>query len=87
MALSNAERQAAYRARKRQEKPDPKAPRDAEPLAVATHRIAELEAEVRHLKTELAKRPPPPLSSRSFGSPRPAPKPSPSRTSERGRVG
>jgi hypothetical protein len=54
VALSNAERQAAYRARKRQEvvrdTPDPT-------LARLRARILELEEEVRHLKTELAKRP------------------------------
>lgn len=88
MALSNAERQARYRERHR-DTAVPKAPRDAAPLVVALQRIAELEAEVHHLKRELAKRPSPPLSSRSFGSPRPAPKPSRSRsrTSASGRAG
>jgi hypothetical protein len=54
VALSNAERQAAYRARKREaahEQPDP-------PLARLRARILELEDEVRHLKAELAARPP-----------------------------
>jgi hypothetical protein len=54
VALSNAERQAAFRARKREEvvrdQPDPT-------LARLRARILELEEEVRHLKTELAKRP------------------------------
>ena len=53
MALSNAERQAAYRARKRKavavEQPDPQ-------LARPCARCLQLEEEVRHLKAELAKR-------------------------------
>ena len=39
----------------------------------ARQRIAELEEEVRHLKTELARRSTP--AERTFGHPRPAPKP------------
>lgn len=63
MALSNAERQAAYRLRRRAEAeaavPAPKAVRDAlpTPLAVAEARNRALEEEIRHLKAELARRP------------------------------
>lgn len=86
MALSNAERQARYRERHRIEAdPAPKA-RSDEPLAVALRRIADLEAEVQHLKRELAKRPSS-QPTHPFGSPRPAPKPSRSRTSASGRAG
>ena len=63
MALSNAERQAAYRARKRAEvAPEPQDPPEARPCA-------DLEEEVRHLKAELAKRPVASLDR----TPRPAP--------------
>lgn len=55
MALSNAERQAAWRARQRLEvveaQPDPTPAR-------LRARILELEEDVRHLKAELAKRGP-----------------------------
>jgi len=59
MALSNAERQAAYRRRLREvahEQPDP-------PVARLRARILDLEEEVRHLKAELASRPSAPLRS------------------------
>ena len=79
MALSNAERQAAYRARRRGQVP--KATGDA--LAVAQQRISELEEEVRHLKAELTRRPtqsisplPPRSIDPTFAAFRPVPKPS-----------
>ena len=82
MALSNAERQRLYRERHRAaEEPAPKASSDA--LNVANRRIRELEEEVRHLKRQLSARSQP---VHGFGSPRPAPKPSQSPTSGRGRV-
>ena len=81
MALSNAERQAAWRARHRPETPAPKALCDD--YVACQQRITDLEAEVHHLKTELARRP----ILGSFGAPRPAPKPSRSRTSASGRAG
>jgi hypothetical protein len=64
------------------EPPARKAQSDA--LAVANRRIGELEAEIRHLKIELARRPSLSSPIRPFGSPRPAPKPSQLRTSGRG---
>jgi hypothetical protein len=80
VALSNAERQAAYRTRKREaarEQPDP-------PIARLRARILDLEEEVRHLKAELAKRPVAPVLQRgSFNSqpftpvPKVRPRPSP----------
>ena len=84
MALSNAERQARYRERHKDDgaDPGPKDPRDARIVALQ-QRVADLEQEVGHLKTELASRPP----LHPFGSPRPAPKPSRSRTSGHGRAG
>lgn len=60
MALSNAERQAAYRARKRGEV----APEPEDPIVARLRaRNLELEEEVRHLKAELAKRAVPHYSS------------------------
>jgi len=95
MALSNADRQRRYRENHRKAQPAPKAPRDAPPLAVALRRITELEDEVSHLKRLLAERPtigtvsPRPTVDLTgygsrFGAPRPAPKPSRSRTSRSG---
>ena len=54
MALSNAERQKAYRDRKRGVAPEQPDPPPARPPCL---RCLELEEEVRHLKAELAKRP------------------------------
>jgi hypothetical protein len=69
VGLTNAERQAAYRARKRAEvAPEPENPPEARLRA----RILELEEEVRHLKAELAlrsrvaPRPGPSFNSRPF---------------------
>ena len=84
MSKTDAEYMRAYRARRKAEQSVA-----IEPLSLRDDRIAELEAEVKHLKAELAKRPPEPEIYRRLGAKvlsefapadfRPVPKPAPKR--------
>ena len=76
MSKTDAEYMRAYRARRKaaQEESAIFAHPLASDLIIRDDRIAELEAEVKHLKAELAKRPVvAPVG--GFGRPQPAPKP------------